>query len=214
MSIDDLKLMKEAIDRSGKRYFDEDELKQFAEETIIHEIETLKERREMYKNEEISKTAINNFDFFNDGYHYGIFMEVKDDNVLPATYDDEDEPVYAMQLYKKKDGELVLNENGEPIAKEQLLTAWKTRKGRLGMFIGTEKYNLLVEGEGETWIFVGGITTQYKNLTTGNYDKVKNETDKYGGESYTMNCWQIVKIKTKGKKIVYETPKINFPDED
>jgi hypothetical protein len=178
-----LDLLNQSLDRVGKREMEKDDLLEFAEDTLSHETQKIKERTKMYQDGEIKENEINQFGFYNDGYHYGVFIKLVDDNIYKIDGDD------VMQLPKKKDGELERDDNGDIIYTDRCLMRLKTRAGAMSVFLGIDKVQAISNEEKTNhFVLVGGIS----------------ESEYKGRKQYTLNCWQIVSVRQRGKTIQYD----------
>lgn len=215
VDVDDLSLLTEAFKRVGKRTLDKDDLKEYIENVLKHEALNLRERSQMFKDKEIKENAINDFDFYNDGYRYGVFILLSDENVIKIKdKDDDDKLVDAKRLYKRqKDGEYATDDNGELIPTKRIMMRMKSRLGGMMTFIGESKFDMMEQDH--YYCFVGGMQIQWKDLDTNKYIKEKKKDGNYSDlPSYTMNVWQVGHIVKKGTKIVIEMNKCNFETED
>ena len=188
----DLKIVKEALERVGKRELKEDALLQFAAETVKHEIGGLNHRTLMWENDEIDEDQINEFDLYNEkDYRTGILHEFDQDNLLTLEREKDEESGEIVEIKAKTVGE-----DGK-LVRIVLIT----RLGWITMFLSTNWFNTINDASDKStaFIFVGSLSTKYKNLTTGEYDKVKDEEDEYAEfNNYTFNLWQLVQlVKTK-----------------
>lgn len=209
-----LQILNNNLDLVGNRELPREQLEEFIRQTLRHDVKESTIRREMFNNKELeNEMDINNFPFFTDGYHTGVFIKLVPDNIWTQR-DDEGNEIQVRQLYKKKDNEYVLDDNGEKIATERCLMRIKGRRGFMGIFIGLSKVNAV--NEGNFYVFVGDLTTQYKVANSDNdpknYHKKKEEGVEYTDfPSFTMNVWQIGELKkTKGGKLKVLLPDCNW----
>ena len=184
----DLSVIKEAIERVGKRELKEEALLLFAKEAVIYELAGLNQRTLMWENDEIDEDQINNFDFYNEkGYRYGILQEFNEENLLTLEREKDEETDEITEIKAK-----LVGENGKLVR-----IVLVTRAGWVTMFLSTNWFNTINEAadKSDTFVFIGGLVTKYKNLTTGNYDRVKDEDDEYAEfKNFTFNLWQLVQI--------------------
>lgn len=184
----DLKIIKEAIERVGKRELKEEPLLLFAKECVLHELAGLNHRTLMWENDEIDEDEINNFDFYEEkGYRYGILHEFNEENLLTLEREKDEETGEIVETKAK-----VVDEAGK-LVRIVLIT----RAGWVTVFLSTNWFNTINDAsdKSDTFIFVGGLVTKYKNLTTGDYDKVKDADDEYAEfKNYTFNLWQLVQL--------------------
>lgn len=207
-----LNLLNESLDRVGKRQMEAGDLKKFVIETLKHETKMLQERKKEYDNEEISENEINNFEFYNDGYHTGIYIKLKDENIYSLGKDKDGEDIQVIQMVKKdpKTKEAILDENGDEILTNRCRMKIKSRLGGVGIFLGKNKLESLESGDNKHYVLVGGmtITNIVANPKSQNredmYHKVKEEGIKYSGRTFTFNLWQIAEIFKKGKNLAYK----------
>lgn len=200
-----LETLKGAYDRVGKTELPEAELIEFIMETINYETQIITEREEMFQKKEIAENQINLFDYFNDGYRSGIFAQFSKENLFEFVPKDEDGNVI-------EGGEVI---QAKPIDDDRtrFLIRLRTRTGFMGIFLGVEKLQelsrYLKTEEGFIVVLVGGITKQFKNLTTGNYDKTVIEGEDYSEFiNYTLNLWQFGVLELKGKQLQIIIPDI------
>ena len=211
MSEDMLQILNNNLDLVGNRELPKEQLEEFIRQTLQHDVKESTIRREMFNNKELdNEIDINNFPFFTDGYRTGVFVKLVPDNIWVQRDDDGNE-IQVRQLYKKKDDEYVLDDNGEKIATDRCLMRIKGRRGFMGIFIGLSKVEAI--NEESFCVFVGGLTTQYKVANTENdYHKKKEEGVEYTDfPSFTLNVWQIGELKkTKGGKLRVLLPDCNW----
>jgi len=200
-----LEVLKGAYERVGKTELPEDELIEFIMETINHETQIITEREEMFQKKEIAENQINLFDYHTDGYRSGIFAQFSKENLFEFVPKDEDGNVI-------EGGERT---QAKPIDddKTRYLIRLRTRTGFMGIFLGVEKLQELAKylktEEGFMVILVGGMSRQFKNLTTGEYDKTREEGENYSEIiSYTLNLWQFGVLEVKGKQLQIVIPDI------
>lgn len=184
----DLSVIKEAIERVGKRELKEEALLLFAKEAVIYELAGLSNRTLMWENEEIDESEINDFDFYNEkGYRFGILQEFNEENLLTLEREKDEETDEITEVKAK-----MVGENGK-LVRIVLIT----RAGWVTMFLSTNWFNTINDAtdKSDTFVFIGGLVTKYKNLTTGNYDRVKDEDDEYAEfKNFTFNLWQLVQV--------------------
>jgi len=213
MELKDLAILTESFARVGKRYLNTEELSKFIMDTLQHEALNLKERTKLYEKEEIIENEINTFDFFNDGYRYGVFIHLTDDNTLTAGYDDDNEPVKAKELFKKdRDGEFMYDDDGDKISTKRALMRFKSRMGSMGIFISLSMFKELEKDH--YYVFVGSLQTQWKDLDSNKYVKEKEDGIKYSDPTFTLNIWQFGEIVKKGQKLAISMPEVNFKREE
>lgn len=189
----DIKVIEDAFERIGKTELPESELLEFAKNTLINETKLLGERTKMFEAGEINEDEIGRFDFYGDGYRYGILTKINDDSLLTLEREKQDDGSYIDIKAKLVDD-----------AGKRVRIVLRTRKGLVTVFLGASYFNILpsLSEKSENFIFIGGLTTKYKNMRTQKYDKVKDEDEEYSDfESYTHNLWQVVHIIRKGKSI-------------
>ena len=179
----DLSKLKETISKVGAVLLEEDVLYEFAQDTLIHEID-------IENDEELEDDEKRKIDFYNDGdRHYGMFVQVNEDNLMILeTEIDGDEKT---EIRAKK-----VDEEGKRIR-----MVIKTRKGWVTIFLGIGYFGLINElsDKSEDFVFVGGLTTQYKNLRTNKYEKVKQDDEEYSEfPSHSFNLWQLLHLTKKG----------------
>jgi len=143
-------------------------------------------------NDEIDEDQINEFDLYNEkDYRTGILHEFDQDNLLTLEREKDEESGEIVEIKAKTVGE-----DGK-LVRIVLIT----RLGWITMFLSTNWFNTINDASDKStaFIFVGSLSTKYKNLTTGEYDKVKDMDDEYAEfNNYTFNLWQLVQlIKTK-----------------
>lgn len=189
-----LDLLNQSLDRVGKREMRKSDLLEFAEDTLAHDTQKIKERTLMYQNGEIKETEINQFGFFNDGYHFGVYIELIDDNIYQINGKD------VIVLPKKEDGELVRDDNGEIVYTDRCLMALKTRAGRTSVFLGLSKVDTIsTEEKTNHFVLIGSIT----------------EDEYKGQKQYTLNCWQVVSIQQRGSNLKYNADyECNWSDDE
>lgn len=208
----DLSLLSESFKRVGKRLLEKDELKQFVLNTLQHEIANLKERTVQFNNKQIKEIEINEFEFFNDGYRYGIIIHMIDDNIYNASRKKDGTPVQVKRLYKYgKDGKHLIV-NGKKVPTKRLLMRIKSRRGSMGLFIGQNKVNYI--DKDKHYVLIGGLQTQWKNKETGNYEDKKKGQEYEDRPNLTLNVWQIANFEKKGKGITLDIPDLNWEKEE
>jgi len=184
----DLNIVKEALERVGKRELKEEALLLFAKETVLHELTGLNHRTILWENDEIDEEEINNFDFYNEKvYRYGILHEFNEENLVTLEREKDEETGEITETKAK-----LVDEAGK-LVRIVLIT----RLGWVTMFLSTNWFNTIneVSDKSDNFIFVGGLSTKYKNISAGTYDKVKNEDDEYSEfANYTFNIWQLVQL--------------------
>lgn len=189
ISKDDLSLIKDALERVGKRELPTGELLKFCKEAFLYDKAKITERLAMFENEEIEEKEINKFEFHSDGYRTAIYVEFNEDNLLI--------------LGRNEDGEEI---NIMPIDDEgtRFRLVIRTRRGNVTIFLGLGWVNTLVEAAEKTprLILSGGLQTKWKNVRTQLYDKVKDEDEEYYDfPNFTFNIWQATQIIRKGKNM-------------
>ncbi len=200
----DLEMFDEALERVGKREMSEDGLMAFVKELLTHETTNLKERVEMFDKEEIEEKEINQFDFYSDGYHFGILAHFNNDNLLTLEREKQDngDSIEVKAKYVDQDG-------------KRVRLVLRSRKGLVTIFTSTVwfmKLNELMETS-EHFVLVGGLQTKFKNSRTQEWEKVKQENEEYYEmENYTFNLWQLVHLIKKGKTI--DLVSIEKPEEN
>ncbi len=171
----------------------------------------------MFNKKELeTEMEINNFPFYTDGYRSGVFIELKEDNILPFK-DEDGKDIQVMQLFKKdREGDYALNENGKKIATDRCVMKLKTRKGYMSVFIGLSKVEAIEQEH--FYVLVGGISTKWRVANSEEFEthKKKEEGVEYTDyPQYTLNAWQLGEIaKTKGGKLKIITPDINSKEEE
>lgn len=217
---DMLKILNDSMDLVGNRELDEADLRKFISNTLQHDVKEITIRREMFKNKELDNEAqINNFPFFTDSYRSGVFIQFKEDNIFTLK-DDDDNDIQVKQLFKKKDKEYVLDDNGEKISTGRCYMRLKARTGFMSVFIGLSKTEVI--DMGKFYVLVGGMSTQYSvsNPISDNdsdkYHKKKQADVEYSDYiSYTLNVWQIGEVmRTKGGKLKILLPECNWKEEE
>jgi hypothetical protein len=210
-----LDLLNESLGRVGKRTLPKDELREFVMETLQHETAKLTERQELFDNGEIKENEINNFPFHTDGYHYGIYLHLTEDAIADMRGEDG-ETIQVRQFPKKKNGEIVYDEEGNEVMSERCLMRLKTRKGYMSCFLGLSKAEFL--DTDNHYVLVGGLTKKWlvansDSSNSDNYHAEKKEDVNYTDRpSLTFNLWQIAQIKKKGKGISIILPELNWDE--
>ena len=208
-----LQILNNNLELVGKRELPKDKLEEFINQTLRHDVNESKIRREMFNNKELeNEVDINNFPFYTDGYRTGIFIKLIQDNIFTMR-DDEGNEIQVRQLYKKDRStkEYIYDAEGELIPTGRCLMRIKGRRGFMGVFIGLSKAEAI--NEGSFYVFVGGLTTQYKVANSDDeYHKKKEDGVEYTDfPSFTINVWQIGEIKkTKGGKLRILLPDCNW----
>lgn len=181
----------QALERVGRRELSDEDLTKFAIETLEYEAEKIEERTEMFENEEIEEKDINNFDFYSDGYRFGIHAVVNNENLL--TLDRE-----------KTESGLLEEVKVKFVDEEQTRVRFVliTRRGYVTVFTTVawfDAMNDLLE-KSQRFVFSGGLTVQYKNKRTQKFEKDMREGEEYYDLlNFTFNLWQMVQIYRKGK---------------
>ena len=213
MSEEDLQILNQNLDLVGNRELPKEQLEEFIRQTLRHDVKESTLRRKMFDDKELEhEMDINNFPFYTDGYRTGIFIKLVPDNIW-IQRDDEGNEIQVRQLYKKKDGEYIYDDEGEMIPTDRCLMRIKGRRGFMGVFIGLKKVNAI--NEGNFYVFVGDLTTQYKVANSENdYHKKKEDGVEYTDiPSFTVNVWQIGELKkTKGGKLKVILPDCNWEE--
>ena len=222
----DLSLISSSLKRVGKNELPVEELKDFVMETLKYESMMLSEREAMVTEGELKESEINNFDFYTNEHQTGVLIQLTEEHMYSVSIKDG-KPVYARTLFKKdKDGEFLEDEDGNKIPTGRVFMRLKSRRGGMGLFISTPKFEEL-DKEGYV-VLVGKLQTQYKNLTTNKYrtESQMNVEISYAEEhglilddysefpSFSHNVWQIGKIKQKGKTISLDLPDCNWKQEE
>jgi len=207
-----LDILNRNLDLVGNIELPKKQLEEFIDQTLKHDVRETMIRREMFNNKELEhEMEINNFPFYTDGYRTGIFVNLIPDNIW-IQRDEDGNDIQVRQLYKKtKDGEYVYDEDGNKVATERCLMRIKGRRGFMGTFIGLNKVEAI--NEGGFYVFVGGLTTQYKVANSDDeYHKKKEEGVEYTDfPSFTINVWQLGEVKkTKGGKLRILLPDCNW----
>jgi hypothetical protein len=217
MSEDMLAILNQSLELVGKRELGAEELKKFVQETLRHDVKEITLRTAMFNNKELeNEREVNNFPFYGDGYRSGIFIQLKDDNIFTLR-DDDGNDIQVKQLFKKdKNGDYVLDNNGEMTPTGRCYMRLKARTGFMSVFIGLSKAEAL--DENKYYVLVGGISTQWKvaNTDEDTYHKKKETGLEYTDfPSYTLNVWQIGEIKkVKGGKVKILLPDCNWKQEE
>lgn len=222
----DLTLISNSLERVGKNELPVEELKEFVMETLKYETYMLAEREKMVVDNEIKESEINDFNFYTNDHQTGVLIQLTEKHMYSVSIKDG-KPVYARTLFKKgKDGRFLLDEEGNKIPTGRVFMRLKSRRGGMGLFISTPKFEEL-DKNGYV-VLVGKLQTQYKNLTTDKY-RTKNQMETevlYAEEhdlipddysefpSFSHNVWQIGKIKQKGKSIMLDLPDCNWKMEE
>jgi len=211
-----LSILNQSLDLVGKRELAEDQLQEFITKTLKHEVKEFTSRRDMFNKKELENEAqINDFEFYSDGYRVGVFIELKEDNIIPFK-DENGDDIQVMQLFKKKDKEFVLDEDGKKIPTGRCIMKIKTRKGYMSIFIGLRKVEAI--DQEHFYVLVGGMSTKWKVANSEEYEKhtKKKEGVEYTDyPEYTLNAWQFGEIaKTKGGKLKIMTPDVNWKQEE
>jgi len=212
-----LSILNQSLDLVGKRELAQEQLQEFIRKTLEHEVKELTFRRESFNKKELeNETKINDFEFYSDGYRVGVFIELKEDNILPFK-DEDGNDIQVMQLFKKnKDKEFVLDENEKKIPTGRCIMKIKTRKGYMSIFIGLKKVEAI--DQEHFYVLVGGMSTKWKVANSEEYEKhsKKKEGVEYTDyPEYTLNAWQLGEIaKTKGGKLKIITPDVNWKKEE
>jgi len=189
----DLEIFEEALERVGKREMTEPKLLEFVKDVVVHETTNLKERLALFNEEKIEENEVNAFEFFSDGYHFGILAHFNNDNLL------------TLEREKQEDGSII-----EVKAKfvdtdgKRVRLVLRSRKGLVTIFTSTAWFNTINEltDNSEHFVLVGSLATKYKNSRTQKWEKVKEEGEEYFEmENYTFNIWQVVQLLKKGKSI-------------
>lgn len=199
-----LEIFDEALERVGKREMKESDLLEFVKELLVHETTNLRERLKEFNDEKIEEKDINIFDFYSDGYHFGVLAHFNNDNLL------------TLEREKQDDGSVIevkakfVDEDGKRVR-----LVLRSRKGLMTIFTSTVWFNTINElmDTSEHFVLVGGLTTKYKNSRTQEWEKVKSKDEEYFDmENYTFNIWQVVQLVKKGKSIdlvIVEKPEEN-----
>lgn len=198
-----LDLLSESLERVGKREMAKENLEEFVKSVLQHETEMLKKRTKMYSEGEIAENEINTYPFFNDGYHFGVFIHLKDENIYSLGKDDNGEDLAIKQLPKKKNNEVVRDEDGNIVYTDRCYMRLKTRIGGMSVFLGINKAESLEDDK--HFVLVGGMSESYAVANSTEFHKQKEDGVEYSRTYYTLNCWQIAKVEKKGKGINIKT---------
>jgi hypothetical protein len=221
----DLGLISNSLKRVGRNELTVEELKEFVMETLKYESHMLKTREQMLSDKEIIESKINEFDFYTDDHRTGVLIQLKEEHMYSVSIKDG-KPVFAKALFKKKDGNFVVDDDGNKVPTGRVFMRLKTRRGGMALFISTPKFDAM-DQDGYV-VLIGKLQEQYKNLTTDKYlSKVNMEKEiTYSEEhdlvpdnyteapSFSLNLWQIAKISQKGKSISLDLPDCNWKKED
>lgn len=178
IEIIDLSKSKESIKKIGNIILKEPELYEFAQDTLAHEKEI--ENEEDFSDDE--RAAV---EFFNNEKQFGIYIELTEENLMLLETEGEGEDKSEIRA-KMVDGQ-----------GNRVRIVIKTRKGWVTVFLGLNYFELINElsNKSEDFIFVGGLTTKYKNTRTMQYEKTMQDGENYSElKSYTFNLWQLVQI--------------------
>lgn len=171
----------EDISKVGHNELPEDEVEQFAYDTLIHE-------QNITNNEELEdKEKMKEPFYTKEGMkQVGIYVQLIDDNIRILEWEDNE----AVKVKRVKN------------QKDRLRLVIRTRKGWVSLFLGVRHFDMLNElnEKSGAFVFVGGLQTQYRNKRTKEYEKIKEKDEEYDFESYTFNLWQLVHITQKGKE--------------
>ena len=222
----DLGLISNSLKRVGRNELTVEELKEFVMEVLKYETHMLAEREKMVSEGGIIESEINIFDFYTNNHQTGVLIRLNEENMYSVSIKNG-KPVYAKKLFKRgKDREFLEDEEGNKIPTGRVFMRLKTRRGGMGLFISTPKFEEL-DKDGYV-VLVGKLQTQFKNLTTDKYrsQKQMEQEIKYAEEhdlipdeyteypSFSHNVWQIAKIQQKGKNISMDLPDCNWKKEE
>jgi len=191
MKIDNIDLSKfdETIAKAGVVELKEDDLMEFAANTLMYEMN-------LEDKEELDDDMKRKLEFYNNGKQYGLYIKLNEDNLMVLETEDDDEGNKIKIRAKLVKGE----------GDQRIRLVIRTRRSWVGCFLGIRYFTLLNElsDSSESFIWVGGLQTQYKNLRSQEYEKDSelDPDERYSDfPTFTFNLWQIVHITKKGKSL-------------